>query len=739
MKAILAALFLLAAAPAIATVSPEIPVSDPVYGPSPLGQYRVKAATDGSGYLAVWTESRGIVATRVSPAGEILDRGGIVIGGNSSSGDQRVVWNGTAYVILWTATSYSEPPHIDLARVSAEGEIVEAPRRLVENAMLGAVAANGSRVFAIYSVPKTQATDATDTRTLVLGSDARELAHGSLPSGGTRYVFDAAPMGSGFVAVWNENALPQVFIQAMRFDENGAPLGTQPQHIAVGYDPVVATDGTSVVILAREGVSGQLIWSSYLVTNNLSSISSPMALAPGIWLANPSITWSGDRYVVFTSSIAPSVSGTRPLLLHLDRSGRAFASATLTPVANLSTPGPISAVSRNGDVLLTWTESVWIEDRYSNVVVAGNVISAATLQPKSSPRYLLEPANHQQSPSAASGAGMTLVAWREPDGVFATRLRNQRSLDGRGVKLDSDGGGAPQVVFDGTQFVIGWVYGTSLKFRFISPNSGLLADVETLESLPLSFTLASGGGRTIVAWQNRDARIEASAIDAATRLIGPSTLVSPPGETSASPVAAWNGSEFLVAWDQYEVRSLIHFPNFDLFHLRVKGARLSPELALRDPLPLLLGDVEGARDEVGSIASNGNDWLVTWVSDGSIRARRVRHDGNLDATAEGTFIAKGFSPRVAWDGTRYAVAWAESERRTIFLAYLLSADPIVAGSPAAIVTTAQPPIVPFSLTSPSLLTIDVTYSRFAPEPAYRGVSRIFTRTSTGVTRIRAVR
>jgi hypothetical protein len=619
----------------------------------------------------------------------------------------------------------------------------------VENASLGDVVANGSRLFMIHRVLATQyATQFTpaEMRTLILDSDAHEIAHGALPAGVTGYEIDAAAVGSGFVAVWNRNTPPNVFVEAMRFDENGAPLSTQPRVIAAaGESPVVASDGTDVVILALGG-SGQ--WSSYLVSNNLSTISPPMVVSSGTFLMDPSILWNGDRYVVYARSIVPSASEYRPMLFQLDRSGKTVASATVTLIRSLSTPGPISAVSRGGDVLLTWTENVLLNDSHqTNVAAAGSVVSAATLQQKSSPRYLIEAVNNQQAPAAASGAGMTVIAWRESDGLYATRFRNQRSLDGRGIKLRSYDGGLPQVVFDGKQFVIGWNYGASVQFRFISPESGLLADVETLQTstIPTSFGLASGGGRTIVAWKN-NGRIEVSSLDAATRLLGPSTPVSPAGETSDSPVAAWNGSEFLVAWDQYEVRSLAVGPLDDVFHLRVKGARLSADLALRDPQPLLIGDVDPGRDEVKSIASNGNDWLVTWVSDGesyfgrdgSIRARRVRRDGSLDATPEGTFITKGYNSRVAWDGTRYAVSWVASDNHSIVLAYLLPGDGIVTGPPITIVAP-QLPIGEYALTSPSLLKLDVTYSRFASEAAYGGAWHVFMRSSMGVTKIRAVR
>jgi hypothetical protein len=79
---------------------------------------------DGTNYLVVWEDFRSgseidLFATRVTPAGEVLDPNGILIGG---AGDQRapaVTFDGTNYLVVWQRSA--PDPHIRGVRISPAG------------------------------------------------------------------------------------------------------------------------------------------------------------------------------------------------------------------------------------------------------------------------------------------------------------------------------------------------------------------------------------------------------------------------------------------------------------------------------------------------------------------------------------------------------------------------------------------------------------------------------------------
>jgi hypothetical protein len=717
-------------------VSPELPVSAPVYGPTPFEQYQPAAATDGTNYLAVWNETRAatsaLVASRIAANGEVLDPRGITISTTRAYASRpHVAWNGSSYIVAWQTGL--QPYEVSIARISRDGAILGAPQRLAENAILEDIAANGSRVVVIY---RPIVGDSSEIRSAVLDADANVIATNLLaPANGVRYDADVAPHRDGWAVVWNHNDLPSVSVDVVRLDANGASIDIQPRQITTGYSPVIASDGTDLVIVAREGSSGRLAWSSYSVTGDLVRVLGPVELPFSLTLWHPSLLWNGERYLVFAGVFEESLY--HPALIQLDRAGRPLVTTSATPFDTTQDPGSISGLAANGDVLLTWID-LQSTGQASTRRAAGAVISAATLDQKSPARHFSIVANHQTSPAAASNGSMTVVAWAESGGIYAARIRNGQPLDGRGVLIATPDYTNPSVAFDGRQFVVAsGKFGESARIRFISPAEGLLPESLTItETLRSAVSVASGGGKTLLLWQGSDYRAHVTPIDAATRMIaGPPVIVSPPNEKASVPVAAWNGSEFLVVWDELINQTLLYFPYNILAHTRVKAARLSGELALRDPQPLLIGDVEDRTDFVTSVVSNGTGWLVAWESDSlvhTVRTSRVQRDGTVDGTPAGTIVATGRESKAVWDGARYAIAWKTGDDSQILLGDLSG------GAPVAIAKT-DVYSSPIALTSPSFQQVAVAYARYAPEQTYGGVNRIFMRTVTAAAKSRAVR
>src|SRR5262245_31041279 len=87
-------------------VGPEYTVAETVGRTLPGATPSV--AFDGSNYFVVWADSRGqgdIYGARVTPAGQVLDVGGIAV--STESHDQsnpEVAFDGTNYFVVWTDT-----------------------------------------------------------------------------------------------------------------------------------------------------------------------------------------------------------------------------------------------------------------------------------------------------------------------------------------------------------------------------------------------------------------------------------------------------------------------------------------------------------------------------------------------------------------------------------------------------------------------------------------------------------
>ena len=94
------------------------------------GQSGPRAATDGAGYLVVWTDERNgtgnrdIYGARVKPTGDVLDPAGIPI--DTRSGDQQypaVAFDGTDFAVAWQDNTSGLDNDIYSARVTTTGVV----------------------------------------------------------------------------------------------------------------------------------------------------------------------------------------------------------------------------------------------------------------------------------------------------------------------------------------------------------------------------------------------------------------------------------------------------------------------------------------------------------------------------------------------------------------------------------------------------------------------------------------
>jgi hypothetical protein len=377
----------------------------------------------------------------------------------------------------------------------------------------------------------------------------------------------------------------------------------------------------------------------------------------------------------------------------------------------------------------------WIEEG----LFKGSLIDVQSLT-ASSPGLIRIAATTQRTPDVAmSGANMAVV-WNERGGVYAGRLTfDGQLLDGRGIRVGRSSATDPRVVFDGANYIIGWTDSSDptatypnypIKLARLSPVSGVLLDPDGITiantcnaSRGRDLALARGAHSTLVAWSGCQ-NLVVTTVDA-DLITGPPMTVATGGFYIGAIAAAWNGSEWLMVWENTGFAG-IESP--DPNPVEIDAARLSPQLTLLDSKPI---DVSNTSTDSGPIvASDGNGFLVAWshfdtnTGDSGVFARRIASDGSPQAPANGVRLGQGSAKSVAWDGLQYDLAFSTvHDMSTLYVTHVAARGSIESLSPLAVVNDRSEPDASLLVTGPGLVT--VAYTRIDSDPQYCDVERAF--------------
>ena len=305
----------------------------------------------------------------------------------------------------------------------------------------------------------------------------------------------------------------------------------------------------------------------------------------------------------------------------------------------------------------------------------------AVLDPTVSPEFGVDhptagPAPDAQSaPAVAWDGAVYLAVWEDLRGgdadIYAARvsLRGE-ALDPAGVVIATGPAAqrAPDVTFDGSNFIVAWqdhrggdadVYAARVSSAGVVLDRGGVA-IATGAGHQGAPALATDGAQVLVAWEHEeDGR---PLLRAARWAPGGRVLDDPPialpsgGGSQRSPAAIWNGSRYLVAWEDFRG------PESDIY-----AARIGPDGSLLDAAGIAVSTAAGP--QLGpSLACHGAACFVTWADlrDGAsfdVYGARVDADGSLrDATGLPVVLAPEaqVAPSVAWDGARYVIAWQDA-------------------------------------------------------------------------------
>ena len=667
---------------ACSALAAEVPVSDVILGDPNAYSGPPAIATDGDGFLVVWSDGRSVdsilFAARVTRSGQVLDPTGIPLH-RAGVGRPQVIWNGERYLVFW---SEGYPGRIMLAEVNRDGS-VRPPRTLIDNAVFDEyrgtpVATNGSRILMVYGDKQGTFGWPSRIRVGVRNLDATPVAESVVDAADPEdmyHLMDPRPTivvnASQFLVSWDVPAAEEGERRAVRFSPNGARIDATPRRIGSGAT-AIAVNGSGYVVLSA--------YTSWGVSGDLQTITDPVELPLAI-NSYPVLIERNGRASLLGLDLRQGTEGGIPSVLQFDDQGHAGASQAAPPSA-----GSVAGLSNGHDVLfVTSIRDATFEDPPRLFAVVTN---AVTLQAQSPTVPLTSSAPRQEAPSIATNGIDTLTAWREPDGIFAGRVRgNGTRIDGRGVRLsDGIGDGYPRVAFDGERYVIAFTHwkgpqDTEVVVRFISPQSGLLPDEIRVQgaNAGLEVALARGGDSVLLVWPDGQ-KLYAARIRA-MQLIDTPLPMTISGFAALSPAAAWNGNEFLIAWRE------VVFGFDSESYPRIRGARLSANLTPVDTQSRVLLEETGELSFhwEPSLVWDGTQWVlaatVTRFGRETPEVRVVRIDGNLNPIST-TAIGKGSAPQLAVADTRVWLAWKEdTAERSLRLGVLDSNEQHVIPAP----------------------------------------------------------
>ena len=563
---------------------------------------------------------------------------------------------------------------LDASRFPAVLDPYLTPEFGIDNPVLGTGLSNygatsafdGTGYFTVWVDGRQPSAHIYGTRVDATGAvlDPRGIAIGTTT--GIQHA-PAVAYGAGtFLVAWEQgSSSPKIYVSRV------TPDGTvvDPAGIAVAaadYNdqlaPAIAFDGTNFMVTWGVGMSsggrivaerispaGKILDATPITVSDIRSVYTEAQGDPAIAFdgTNYLVAWQDDRgtwWDIYANRISPAG-------LVLD--GNGFV------VANTSDGENDPGIAFDGtNYLVVWTDWPGAESRESSIF-ARRVSPAGAVLDTTSLALAVAP-GEQSAPGVAFDGTNYLVAWTDyrngtTSEIFTARVgKDGTLLDPSGQVLASlpKASFGASLVFGAGQYLLTWadrtVHGTRLGLDAASKD-GAGFPLTSTPNTQVDPAVAYGSDSYLVVWG--DSRASGPSIFGAR--IGPqgATLdpagirISPGADYQSKPVIAWNGTNYLVAWNSTQG----------------EARRVAPAGKVIDA-----ADIDLPGINLSAVASNGADFLAVGVPSplvsGTIVGVRVSGAGvALDAspfTICGTG-GDGFYPRVAFDGANYVVVWED--------------------------------------------------------------------------------
>ncbi len=643
----------------------------------PLAIGTASVASDGENYLAVWRDQRSgkVFGTRVSKDGAVLDPAGLALNPSGRGGPVAVAFNGTDYLVVWR-------DDVDVVgmRVRRDGTLVDGEGFFitsVDSSGDPSVACNGAGRCLVVVLDLGDDDDSV-IGALVEGGSAvpaprLRIARGRLASPRVAWT------GTRFLVVWDEERGESRDVLGARVTPEGTVLDRPALVLSAASGeqrtPAVARTGDVAWVVwedTRRG-EGDIFGARVAEDGTVRDPGGvPLSAAPRAQ-HSPRVASVGDKsFVLWTDERG----GERSRI----RGARLAADGTVINLAGFPVYERASGRVEHPDLAcgaaqcLSVFESPLSFPPYG--VPVGRFVLGTRLTMRGGavdrpPLELSTAAPAQHFPAVAWGEDSALLVWQEfrdargPTIVAARILRDGTVLDAEGIPLPSAPGAShPAVAFDGTRFLVVWQEphpaGEDIRGARVS-TAGQVLDgagiaISTAPVRQLSPSVAGGGGRFLVAWEDtRDSALfDLRFTPFAARVSGEGVVLdrrglrlAPPERFGMEPDVVYMGRDFLVAWTG----------------IGIEGTRVSPSGAVLDPAGLALSPPSFFIENAPSLAFDGTTALVVWAKFGDIVASRVTPAGTVVGTP-GFPIADAPEeqglPDVAFDGTGYRVVWLDT-------------------------------------------------------------------------------
>ncbi|HRI68374.1 MAG TPA: hypothetical protein PK156_29300, partial [Polyangium sp.] len=290
--------------------------------------------------------------------------------------------------------------------------------------------------------------------------------------------------------------------------------------------------------------------------------------------------------------------------------------------------------------------------------------------------------NAQAYPHLAFDGTNNFVVWR--DLRFAGKFDVMGAFVTPAGALLSPGGilvnptlmdGKPSVAFNGTNYLVTWAQNSSLYGRLVSPAGTLVTPLTSLANVTnvRAPEVAAGGGNFLLVYNTGADQAWGIRVTGMGVSVGSPFYICGTATTHRNPAVAFDGTNYLVVWEDNRSGSDIY------------GARITTAGTNLNPTGFPISTAVQAQTDP-KVAFDGLNYLVVWSDsrwgNADIYGTRVDQTGlildpaNLEISKT---VGAQTVPNVAFDGTRYVVAWADARgaNTQIFASRVLPAGIVV--------------------------------------------------------------
>lgn len=598
------------------TIGPEVGMDDPVLVPARNDQLQPAVAYGTNQFLVVWTDYRAagspsseIYGVRVKSDGTVLDTTGIPISRGAGLRDTpAVAFDGTNWMVIWRDTRTTSSGDIYGTRISQEGVVLNTngfPIATNGSKTYPAIAYDGTNYLVVFRqsnvvqgvrLAPTGVVLSASPFTIIpeAASYAPAVAHNGthfLVAGGGRYrrvandgtVVDTssktfgtdydtvgvASDGSGWVIAYKTYSSSYYYLYAMRVAADGSSLGqTNIAYISSSSTAFRASYGGGAYVLAF--ADGNYVYGARVnsTTGAVLNGSTTMLSTPDI-ATQPAIAIGGSTlFVAFRNSKLSDSNNPADVF------GRRFTASTLAAIdassvllSRAANQQFNTAVAFNGtNYLVAWQDerNGLLTSIYgARLNQAGEILDPDGIR-------ISQAANAQKSPAIASNGSEWFVAWQDArpgnnqDDIYGTRVGADGSVkDILGIQISTGTSASglqqtPAVASDGTDYLVAWTTSSRIYGARVKASNG---DVPDANGFPISSTtsnvpsVAYGNQDYLVVW-NASNNVHGARVSKNGQLLDATAVViAEDGVQTATPTVAFDGTNWLVAWQANKVRA----------------------------------------------------------------------------------------------------------------------------------------------------------------------------------------